>query len=66
MCSITYQKFWEIPLGESDLSRDLLAIFSKIQGFFVLFPLFIIITIQIWYQMIGLTIRNKVTLIWCP
>ena len=43
-----------------------LAILNKFQGFLILFPLCIILTIQIWYQMIGLTIRNKVMLIWCP
>ena len=42
-----------------------LAIFSKFQGFLVLFPLCIILTIQIWYQIIGLTIRSKLTLVWC-
>ena len=46
---ITYQKFQEISLEESDLLHDLLAIFSKIQGFPVLFYLTIILTIQIWY-----------------
>jgi len=59
----TYQKFWEFPVGESDLLCDL---FSKIQEFLMLFPPCIILTIQIWCQMIGLTVRNKVTLIWCP
>ena len=37
--------------------------FSKIQGFPALFPLCIILTTQIWYQMMGLTIRNKVMFI---
>ena len=38
-------------------------IFSKKLGFVLLFQLYIIQTIYIWYQMIALTIRNKMTLV---
>ena len=38
-CSITYQKFREIPVGKVTFQMTFIAIFNKIQGFPVLFSL---------------------------